>query len=48
MENEKFINLENEDDNSYGTQAVMLSEEFERESRRYSRRFTEEDEVRIR
>ena len=48
MENETSVFLENDDDESYGKQAIMLSEEFERESRRYSRRFTEEDEVRIR
>lgn len=47
MENERPVILEN-DDEGYGKQAVMLSEEFERESRRYSRRFTEEDEVRLR
>ncbi|MEE1060422.1 MAG: hypothetical protein UH080_01195 [Ruminococcus sp.] len=48
MENEYNAVLENDDEESLGKQAVMLSEEFERESRRYSRRFTEEDEVRIR
>ena len=48
MENEKPVVLENSEDEALSTQAIMLSEEFERESRRYSRRFTEEDEVRLR
>lgn len=48
MENERPVFFGNDDDESWGSQAIMLSEEFERESRRYSRRFTEEDEVRIR
>ena len=40
--------LTDENETNYAQQAVNLSEEFERESRRYSRRFTEEDEVKIR
>ncbi len=48
MENERPVFFWNDDDENYGSQAIILSEEFERESRRYSRRFTEEDEVRLR